>query len=145
MEPLGFLAGWLPGNSPATQLIYITCCSGIVYDIIHDVPMTGRDQKTGETIIFSGGNREQYGLEGWIVSISITLVGLLFVGITILSEKFGHKSSSLVMAACGLYLIYFIVSQLEIIYKEKGWYGPRMSPPDGYIMGPLSHDQGNNI
>lgn len=43
-------------------MIYITCCSGIVYDIIHDVPFTGRDPKTGETIIFSGGNREQYGL-----------------------------------------------------------------------------------
>jgi len=44
---------WLVGS----LIIYITCCSGIVYDIIHDVPMTGRDPKTGETIIFSGGNR----------------------------------------------------------------------------------------
>lgn len=49
---------WLVGS----LVVYITCCSGIIYDIIHDVPMTGKDPKTGETIIFSSGNREQYGL-----------------------------------------------------------------------------------
>lgn len=127
-----------------TQIIYITCCSGIVYDIIHDVPMTGRDPKTGETIIFSGGNREQYGLEGWIVSISITLVGLLFVSIVLFTENAKFKIS-LIFGGVALYLIFFIVTQLEGIYKEKGWYGPKMSPPDGYILGPLSRDQGNNI
>lgn len=28
-------------------LIYITCVSGVVYDIIHDVPFVGRDRETG--------------------------------------------------------------------------------------------------
>jgi oligosaccharyltransferase complex subunit gamma len=28
-------------------IIYVTCVSGVVYDIIHDVPFVGRDQKTG--------------------------------------------------------------------------------------------------
>ena len=69
------------------KTVFIICCSGIIYDIIHDVPMTGRDPKTGETIIFSGGNREQYGLEGWLVSFSITLVGLMFVAIILMGEK----------------------------------------------------------
>ena len=74
--------------------------------------MTGKDQKTGETIIFSGGNREQYGLEGWIVSISITLVGALFVSIILLS-RLSNKKYSLIGAALGLWLIWFVVSQLE--------------------------------
>jgi hypothetical protein len=106
--------------------------------------MTGRDQKTGETIIFSGGNREQYGLEGWIVSISITLVALLFVAVIVFSQK-SSQPYTLVFAGAAIFLIWFIVDQLEHIYKEKGWYGPRMRPPDGYILGPLSRDQGNNI
>jgi oligosaccharyltransferase complex subunit gamma len=38
-------------------LIYITCISGVVFDIIHNVPFIGRDQKTGEPLIFSDGVR----------------------------------------------------------------------------------------
>jgi uncharacterized membrane protein YobD (UPF0266 family) len=72
------------------------------------------------------------------------LVGLLFVLVIAVTEKSAHKYS-FVFAGVAIYMIYFIVSQLEIIYKDKGWYGPRMSPPEGYITGPLSHDQGNNI
>ena len=94
--------------------------------------MTGKDPKTGETIIFSGGNREQYGLEGWIVSISITLVGLLFVAIILFTQSSKQKVT-FALAALGIYLIYFVVSELEETYKAKGWYGPRLSPPDGYF------------
>lgn len=36
------------------QLIYITCVSGVVYDVIHDVPFVGVDAK-GEAVIFAGG------------------------------------------------------------------------------------------
>lgn len=36
-------------------LIYITCVSGVVYDIIHDVPFVGRDRETGEAVIFTNG------------------------------------------------------------------------------------------
>ena len=106
--------------------------------------MTGKDQKTGETIIFSSGNREQYGLEGWIISFSITLVGILFVAIVFFS-KASKQRATIILALAGIYLIYFVVSQIEESYKAKGWYGPKFTPPDGYIRGPLSRDQGNNI
>lgn len=144
LEPLDLLARWLTRNSPLIQLIYITCCSGIIYDIIHDVPFTGRDPKTGETIIFSGGNREQYGLEGWIVSISITLVGLFFISVVVSGQKYAERYSALI-GVIAIMLIYFVVTQLEKVYKEKGWYGPNFFPPEGYLSGPLSRDQGNNI
>lgn len=107
--------------------------------------MTGRDPKTGETIIFSGGNREQYGLEGWIVSISITLVGMLFIAIVVFGKSSFEQRYGAMFGAVSILVIYFVVSQLEAIYKDKGWYGPRLSPPDGYLTGPLSRDQGNNI
>lgn len=55
------------------------------------------------------------------------------------------ESYSALLGAVAILLIWFIVNQLEIVYKEKGWYGPRFSPPNEYISGPLSRDQGNNI
>jgi oligosaccharyltransferase complex subunit gamma len=144
MEPLDVLASCLFSNDQITQVVYITCTSGIIYDIIHDVPFTGRDPKTGETIIFAGANREQYGLEGWIVSISIMLVGVLFVGIILVGHKLPERYSALA-GGVALFLICFVVTQLEKVYKDKSWYGPSFSPPSGYIRGPLSRDQGNNI
>lgn len=66
------------------------------------------------------------------------------MAVVVMSEKSNLKMSA-IFGGVALYLIYFIVTQLEGVYKDKGWYGPRMSPPDGYIMGPLSRDQGNNI
>jgi hypothetical protein len=37
--------------------IYVTCVSGVVYDILHDVPFVGRDRNTGEVMVFATGNR----------------------------------------------------------------------------------------
>jgi oligosaccharyltransferase complex subunit gamma len=34
---------WLVG----VMLIYVVCVSGVVYNIIHDVPFVGRDRETG--------------------------------------------------------------------------------------------------
>ena len=34
---------WFVGS----LLIYITCVSGVIYDILHDVPFVGRDRNTG--------------------------------------------------------------------------------------------------
>jgi oligosaccharyltransferase complex subunit gamma len=127
-----------------TQIIYITCCSGIIYDIIHDVPFVGRDQKTGETVIFSEGNREQYGAEGFIVSITITGIGLLFISIITIGKRVSAKYS-LIAGIATLIGIIFLVRQLEDAYKAKGWYGPSFFPPGDYLTGPISRDQGNNI
>ena len=47
--------------------IYITCVSGVVYDIIHDVPFVGTDRETGEAVVFTGGVR----IEIYIDTIAI--------------------------------------------------------------------------
>jgi hypothetical protein len=72
------------------------------------------------------------------------LVGFLFVAIVTLGHKLPEKYSA-VVGAIALMLICFVVAQLEKVYKDKSWYGPSFSPPNGYIRGPLSRDQGNNI
>jgi len=49
----------------------------------------------------------------------------------------------------GYLLIFSFVATIYLlvwIYKFKSpWYGPTFLPPNKYIHGPLSNDQGNNI
>jgi oligosaccharyltransferase complex subunit gamma len=125
-------------------LIYVTCVSGVVYDIIHDVPFVGRDRTTGEVVIFAEGNREQYGAEGLVISLMISFIGLLFVGIITIGQKLDRKYS-FPGSIIGLVLIIYLVYNLETIYKAKSWYGPSFYPPAGYLTGPITSDQGNNI
>lgn len=131
---------WFVGS----LLIYITCVSGVIYDIIHDVPFVGRDPKTGEAMIFATGNREQYGAEGVVISLSIAFIGILFVAIIVMGQKL-DKKYSLIGSLISLAIIYILVDQLQTIYKSKSWYGPSFTPPGGYLTGPISRDQGNNI
>lgn len=133
-------AVWLVGS----LLIYITCVSGVIYDILHDVPFVGRDRNTGEVVIFAEGNREQYGAEGLVISTMIVFIGILFVSIIVMGQKLDRKIS-LPGSMIALLLIYYLVSSLESVYKSKGWYGPSFSPPEGYLTGPITRDQGNNI
>ena len=131
---------WFVGS----LLIYITCVSGVVYDIIHDVPFVGRDKNTGEVMIFSDGKREQYAAEGLLVSLMISFIGILFVSIIVMGQKLERKLS-LIGSLVAIILIYLLVTNLEGIYKSKSWYGPSFSPPADYLTGPISRDQGNNI
>lgn len=110
MEPLGVLVHWLLGNCLVIQAVYLTCCSGIVYCHLHDVPWFGRDER-GQTSFFAGGSREQTGLEGWIVSGIIVTVSLMFVLIAVLGEKCSHKFSVL-FSLMALVVIYAGVSYL---------------------------------
>lgn len=93
-------------------LIYITCVSGVVYDIIHDVPFVGRDRETGEAVIFTNGTREQYGAEGLIVSITISLIGLLFISIAIVSEKVKNSYKVRIFGMIALLAIFFFTTSL---------------------------------
>lgn len=98
---------WFVGS----LLVYITCVSGVIYDIIHDVPFVGRDRNTGEVMVFAEGNREQYGAEGLVISLMISFIGLLFVSIIVMGQRL-DKKYSLVGSLVALLLIFFLVSQL---------------------------------
>jgi hypothetical protein len=95
-------------------------------------------------MIFADGNREQYGAEGLVVSLMISFIGVLFVSIIIMGQKLDRKLS-LIGSLVAIVIIYLLVNNLEGIYKSKSWYGPSFSPPEDYLSGPISRDQGNNI
>lgn len=44
-----------------------------------------------------------------------------------------------------LVVIVIFVKLVESYYQEKGWYNPMFSPPQDYVSGPYTLDQGNNI
>lgn len=44
----------ISGNPLVIQIVYIVCVSGVVYDVIHDVPFVGTDEK-GNAQVFSRG------------------------------------------------------------------------------------------
>lgn len=98
---------WFVGS----LLVYITCVSGIIYDILHGVPFVGRDPNTGEALIFAEGNREQYGAEGFVISLTISLIGILFLSIIIMGQKL-DKKYSFIGSVIALAFIYFLVHQL---------------------------------
>lgn len=93
-------------------LIYITCVSGVVYDIIHDVPFVGRDRQTGEAVIFTDGTREQYGAEGLIVSLTISLIGVLFILIVIASQNIKNTYKVRIFGLIALLTIFFLTTSL---------------------------------
>lgn len=72
------------------------------------------------------------------------MVGLFFVSVVVTGEKYDNKMSTLV-GLLAVFLIFFVVRELEDVYKAKSWYGPSFYPPNEYLSGPLSVDQGNNI
>ena len=51
---MGSLVYWIFGTLFLMQIIYIVCVSGVVYDVIHDVPFVGSDGK-GNVQVFSKG------------------------------------------------------------------------------------------
>jgi len=118
--------------------------AGVVYNILHDIPFTTTD-RNGNTIWISDQNRMQLGAEGFIMSLSISFVGLLIIGWHKLI-KVNQNLTVIKMIYIGLFVLTVImVIAIESIYKTKGWYGPKFFPPAHYNKGPLMIDQGNNI
>lgn len=114
------------------------CCSGIVYCIIHDIPLFS------EGPAISGQSRSQTGIEGWIMSGVISTVGLMLIVVGVSGSKL-KASYSVIFAGSALVLVWIGVKYVEEVYKTKGWYQPSFYPPGHYLKGPLNVDQGNNI
>ncbi|CAG9323704.1 unnamed protein product [Blepharisma stoltei] len=127
---------WLFGSI----LVYFVCISGVVYDIIHGVPMVGSGQKGVPELIHSG-QRSQYGAEGFLMGFLITIGGLGVVALGALSKlpPYRIRLFGFAILLAVIYSAYTIVS----VYRIKArWYGPGFYPPDYYTRGPLMRDQG---
>eukprot|EP01016_Furgasonia_blochmanni_P021687 TRINITY_DN2387_c0_g1_i15.p2 TRINITY_DN2387_c0_g1~~TRINITY_DN2387_c0_g1_i15.p2 ORF type:complete len:276 (+),score=65.29 TRINITY_DN2387_c0_g1_i15:1582-2409(+) len=130
---------WLFGS----LVVYVICMGGVVYNIIHNVPFTGVD-KHGNTEWFSSGGGYQLGAEGYIMSFSITLGGLLWILFTKLA-KTQNQSQSRLYYLVTIVAIWMVITFLETVYKGKGYYNPHFWPQPHYIRGPLMNDQGNSL
>jgi len=126
-------------------LVYFICISGVVYNIIHSVPMIGVNQRTGEPEMVHPGQRTQYGAEGFMMGFMMCLVGISFVGL----NNIRYMESPKKMRIAG-YLVFLlgVYATLKIIttYKLKSpWYGPGIFPPEHYVKGSFMRDQGNSF
>ncbi len=133
---------WMVGS----MLVYFICMSGFVYNMIQDRPLPlvniGRNGNL-EWIIQEG--RSQYRLEGYIVSGTISFVGILFIILLKIPKLTESKNGWI--AYLGLFLlIIWLIKWVESIYKWKsGFPSPSFYPPDHYIRGPLGNDQGRTV
>lgn len=80
-----------------------------------------------------------------MVSLTISLIGVLFVSIVIAAQKVKNSYKVRLWGLIAIVAIFFLTTSLEQVYKSKSWYGPSFFPPDDYSKGSIATDQGNNI
>jgi len=117
---------WMVGS----MFVYFICMSGIVYNIVQDRPLS------------------MFIDEGYIVSGTISFLGILFIVLLKIPKFTGFVSGKIrKMIYLGLFLlILWLIRWIESIYKWKSdFYNPSFYPPEHYIKGPLSNDQGTNV
>lgn len=124
--------------------IYAICMSGVVYNIIHNIPFTTMD-RNGNVEWISNQNRMQLGAEGVIMSGAISLAGILFIIVSRLTAISGNSSVNRFIYIVLFVFTLLVIWAIEDVYKKKGWYNPRFYPPENYVQGPLMKDQGNSI
>lgn len=126
------------------MIIYFFCNAGMVYNVIHGTPFTGFNEE-GKVVLIASGPRNQYVLEGLVMSFLICGAGCSLITLNIISKL---KSPWLIRIIGSICLGTFIACAFQVlkIYKEKAsWYNPTFEPPGQYIKGPLINDQGNSF
>jgi hypothetical protein len=78
------------------------------------------------------------------VSLIVSLIGVLLILIPVSYRKL-QPSTARIASIVFLVLIVLLVRLIEGYYREKGWYNPMWNPPDDYLKGSFTVDQGNNI
>jgi oligosaccharyltransferase complex subunit gamma len=124
--------------------IYTVCIAGVVYDIIHNVPWIGSNGD-GKPEFIHGGQRSQYGFEGFLMSFIICLGGLSLVGFNLISKLKSPWTMRVAGFLC-LAVFFYCATRILNVYRIKAnWYNPGMDPPSHYVRGPLIRDQGNSF
>jgi hypothetical protein len=136
---------WMIG----TSIIFIQCVGGIAFNMIHKVPTFRYAQdENGEVYIeeyFQRSQRSQYSGEGYMASMLMFSIGalmVLYAYVNRIKNTFTREVVWLVLIVA----IFFGIVLLQGIFALKAsHYSPSFYPPDHYMKGPLSIDQGTNI
>ena len=129
---------------------YVICTSGVVYTILNTVPVFRFDQdQYGKMYVseyFMRSSRQQYGGEGYIVSllaIGVSATFLFLSKVDVIFEKTLHRRVAIL--AC-IFVAFFGIQMYVMCYRIKTpWYQNNFYPPEGFTRGPIMRDQGNNI
>lgn len=84
-------------------------------------------------------------MEGFLMSMCISAVGLLFVLMHWINKNIENKSTVVGASISIIVICYFMIMFIEEIYRKKSWYSTGFWPPEHYIKGPLSKDQGTTV
>ena len=132
---------WLIGSF----VVYIFGIGGIVYSILNQPPLFGYDKK-GKIELLSLGFRNQYFLEGVLVSFLFIIGGTFFYALNwgnYVAERNININNYGFFIIIGCFAIFEVI--LHIIQIKSSWLNPSFFPPEGYVKGPLINDQGNSF
>jgi hypothetical protein len=121
--------------------IFFLCTSGIVYDILREPAILGRNEQ-GNTIFINPKPRMQFLVEGFMMSSVLCLAGLCLVGLHVV-RNVEDQVKMRIYASLLIFCCYNCLVSVKRVYRIKSsWYNPAFNPPEWYIRGPLSFDQG---
>ena len=131
-------------------LSYVVCTSGVVYTILNTVPVFRFDQdQYGKMYVseyFMRSSRQQYGGEGYIVSLIAVCVSAIFLFLSKVDVLFTKTLHRRVAILGAIFTAFMGIQMYVSCYRIKTpWYVNNFYPPAGFTRGPIMRDQGNNI
>ncbi|CAI2373292.1 unnamed protein product [Moneuplotes crassus] len=136
---------WFIGSA----VVYLQCVGGVAFSLIHSMPTFryGQDE-SGNLIVeefFQRNGRGQYAGEGYICSFLMFVTASLLVVYTRLNKmEDGMKKEIICLLLAILGFIGFTVVN-EIFLLKSPMFSSGFYPPNHYMRGPYSVDQGTNI
>ena len=122
-------------------VIYFLSTSGVVYDILKLPALYGSDEN-GNKIMINQKQRSQYMIEGFIMSGVSVIAGLCLVGLNTIRTVDGQIKLRIYASLLLLSMFYCLMNVKNVYTLKNPWYNPGFSPPQWYVKGPLSKDQG---
>lgn len=130
--------------------VFLVCTGGLVYSMLNNMPLFRFERNEfGQVVVkeyIMRGQRGQYAGEGYICSLLMTIIGLIYTYLGNINRFVNDKNQMRVQIILILLSLFLLQKIFLMIYRLKSpWYNPGFWPPDYYQTGSLASDQGNNI
>lgn len=122
--------------------VYFIFSSGYIYTTKHGAPFIGL--KGGNYEYFLKGQRNQYVIEGFIISFIYIFIGISLIQIINMCKN-RSINNNIYMIIIILIIAVKIIYTFEDIFKSKNFYNPLFYPPSYYIKGGLTASQGRTL
>ena len=138
-------AMWMIG----TVVIFVLWIGGTAFNMIHSPPTFKYSQSGGfgAEEYFRRDQRSQYYGEGYLSSMLMLSIGVILVLFTLLNKlSVKDNVKKELIGVLLVVLLFALVMILSYVFGIKSHhYTPSLFPPDHYVSGPYSNDQGTNI